>query len=231
MVLPVFLDDVFVGDPLPAALNESRHAINDLVGEVENRIPFPPGAQTGDLLRWDGVQWLTTETRFFEGDGRPDGVFAAPQGSRYIDKLGENGAVEWVKRAGGDTNQGWMCLAGDTGARNVAAQILKRTGTVVTSATLIRVGQTVELHVDITMPTSTASPYKIYDLPAGFRPQYDRYGGMTDNKEGADTGGTLVAASGAVNIYNPVAGKRDRYSGTWLTKDAWPALLPGDPKA
>lgn len=231
MALPEPLDTVFVGDPLPAALNEERQAINSLTGEVGNRIPFPPGAAFGDLLRWNGSAWETTETRFLEGEGRPDGQVAAPVGSRYIDKLGAQGAVEWVKRAGGDTNTGWICLAGDTGKRNIAAQILTRTGTAVHSAFLIRSGQIVQMYVDLTMPTNTASPYKIYDIPAGFRPVADLYGGLLDNKEGADTGGTLVSNAGIVNIYGPVAGKRDRYHGTWATRDAWPTALPGSEAA
>lgn len=228
MALPEPLDPVFVGDPLPAALNEERQAINSLTGEVEERIPFPTGAAFGDLLRWNGVSWETTETRFLEGEGRPDGQVAAPIGSRYIDKLGAQGAVEWVKRAGTpDSAVGWICLAGDTGDRVVTAQILKRTGTTVQEAHLQRSGQIVHFYLDITMPTSTASPYLVYNLPVGFRPVHNIYGGLNDNKEGADTGGTVVAADGVVNIYNPVAGKRDRYHGIWPTQDAWPSSLPG----
>lgn len=228
MALPEPLaTDLAVGDPLPAALNEERTAINLIVDEVEDRIPFPSGAAFGDLLRWNGSAWETTETRFLEGEGRPDGQVAAPVGSRYIDKVGAQGAVEWVKRSGGSTNVGWICLAGDTDKRDISANILTRTNTIVHSAFIMRSGQIVQLYVDITMPTNTASPYKIYDIPSGFRPVADLYGGLLDNKEGADTGGTRVAAAGDVNIYGIVAGKRDRYHGTWVTRDAWPSALPG----
>lgn len=222
------LDPVSSGDPHVPAHNSERDAINQLEVEVDSKIPLPSGAATGDLLRWDGTEWLTTETRFFEGNGRPDGNIAAPVGSRYIDKVGAQGAVEWVKRAGGDTAFGWICLAGDTGKRNIAADILLRTGTLVNSAFLIRSGQVVQMYVDLKMPSViTPDPYTIYNLPAGFRPVADIFGGLLDNKEGADTGGTLVAAAGAVNIYKIVAGKTDRYHGTWATRDAWPEILPG----
>lgn len=220
------LEPVYVGDSLPGALNEERDAINELAVGLETKISLPSGAAVGDLLRWDGIEWLTTETRFFEGDGRPDGVVAGPVGSRYIDKTGAQGAVEWVKRSGGDTNTGWICLAGDTGPRNVAAQTIPGNGTVL-SAILIRSGQVVEFHIYLTMPSNKPSPYLAYTLPTGFRPQYNRYGGLTDNKEGADTGGTLVASDGRILFYNPVATKSDRYSGNWLTADAWPTALPG----
>lgn len=229
MALPESTADVFVGDPLPQALNEDRDNLEYLDAEVEKRIPFPTGAAFGDLLRWNGDSWETTETRFLEGEGRPDGVVAAPIGSRYIDKLGAQGAVEWVKRANADTNTGWICLAGDTGDRNISADIIKRTGVTVHSAHLQRSGQVCHFYLDLTMPSAgnLGSPYKVFDLPVGFRPVHDIYGGLTDNKEGADTGGTLVAANGVINIYGPVAGKRDRYHGIWPTQDAWPAALPG----
>lgn len=227
MVLPNPLDPVFVGDPLPAALNEERDAINTLDGAVDDRIPFPTGAMFGDLLRWNGDSWETTETRFLEGSGRPDGKVGAPVGSRYIDKDGLQGAVEWVKRSGADTNTGWICLAGDTGDRDISADIIKRTNTTVNNAHLQRSGQIVHFYLDITMPTNEASPYKVYDLPVGFRPVHGIYGGLTDNKEGADTGGTLVSSDGTVNIYKIVSGKRDRYHGIWPTQDAWPNALPG----
>lgn len=223
------LQPVSEGDPHVPAHNSERDAINSLEVSVQSRIPFPTGAFTGDLLRYDGVNWVTTETRFFEGEGRPDGVFAAPVGSRYIDKLGQQGAVEWVKRAGADSNQGWMCIAGDTGPRNVAEMVDKRVNGTIYNAVLIRVGQVVEFHIDIKMPTNVTSPYLLLTLPSGFCPQYDRYGGISDNKEGADTGGTLVAADGRVQIFVPVSAKRDRYSGNWLTSNAWPTSLPGLP--
>lgn len=102
------LSPVSSGDPHVPAHNSERDAINALEQNVASRIPFPPGAATGDLLRWDGVRWLTTETRFFEGEGDPNGVVAAPVGSRYVDKLATNGAVEWVKAYDGDANTGWV---------------------------------------------------------------------------------------------------------------------------
>lgn len=221
------LDPVFVGDDLPGALNEERTAINQLQTDMDGKISMPPGAQYGDQLWWDGDQWLTTETRFIEGTGRPEGQISAPVGSRYTDKNGAQGAVEWVKRAGGIGNTGWICLAGDTGDRDVTAGIIKRTGVTIASAHLQRSGQIVHFYVDITMGNGVTSPYKIYGLPAGFCPVHDIYGGLTDNKEGADTGGTLVAADGTINIYGPVAGKRDRYHGIWPTQQSWPATLPG----
>jgi hypothetical protein len=225
MVLSEPLQPKFVGDPLPAALNEERDAINLLDEAVEERIPFPTGAATGDLLRWDGTAWVTTETRFLEGEGRPEGQVAAPVGSRYIDKTGEAGGVEWVK-AIGDTNTGWITMAGDTGMRNVASMVNKRTTAVVDAALLRRIGNTVSLYLDLTMPNNENSPWDVLTLPVGFRPDSTRYGLMQDNREGAATG-TSVTSSGVVNLYLIQKTKRDRFNGVWTTDDPWPAAFPG----
>lgn len=220
------LDPVFVGDPLPAALNEERQAINNVNVELDTKIPKPSGAMTGDLLRFDGVNWVTTETRFLEGDGRPDGKVAAPVGSRYIDKVGAQGAVEWVKRAGGDTNTGWICLAGDTGLRNIANLVDIGNGTVHT-ALVSRVGSVVDMMLDITMPSNRPEHWQPFTSLAGFGPGYDRFAGLQDNNERAAGSGTRVDADGGVMIYAIVGGKRDRFTGSWTTREPWPSVLPG----
>lgn len=220
------LDPVSSGDPHVPAHNAERTAINDLEVAVGDRIPFPPGAATGDLLRWDGTAWVTTETRFFEGEGRPDGVFAAPVGSRYIDKTAEQGAVEWVKRSGGDSNVGWLVLAGDTGWRNIASLATVPGGATVHSARVRRLGHVVDMFFDLTMPTANGT-WTLFNAMTGFGPGYSLYAGLHDNNELASTGGTLVDSDGGVFIYKTLAGKRDRFHGTWLTSDPWPTVLPG----
>lgn len=227
MALPEPLDTVFVGDPLPAALNEERDAINNLVPEIEARIPHPAGAAYGDLLRWNGVFWETTETRFLEGDGRPDGVVAGPIGTRYIDKTGAQGAVEWVKRAGtSDSNTGWICLAGDTGWREITALVNKRTTATVHVARIRRIGVVVDLYLDLTMPNNETSPWDVLQLPVGYRTGITRFGLMQDNKEGA-AASTAVLEDGTVNLYSIVKTRRDRFNGSWTTSDPWPTSYPG----
>lgn len=226
MALPEPLDPVFVGDPLPAALNEERQAVNDLTQEVQTKISLPTGAAFGDLLRWNGSAWETTETRFLEGNGRPDGQVAAPIGSRYIDKMGAQGAVEWVKRAGGDTNTGWTCLAGDTGLRNIANLIDIGNGTVY-NALVSRVGHVIDMHLDILTPSNRTSTWQLFASLAGFAPGYSRWAALQDFRESASTAGTLLQADGGVTIYGVVGNKRDRFAGTWTTRDPWPSVLPG----
>src|ERR1044072_1845282 len=211
MVLPNPLVPVFVGDPLPAALNEERDAINLLDTAVEERIEIPTGAMTGDLLRFNGIKWVTTDTRFLEGNGRPDGQVAAPVGSRYIDKVAAQGAVEWVKRGGGDNNTGWICLAGDTGSRNIGGLVNKRSTAVVTDAILRRIGVVCELYLYLTMPNNEDSPWDVLQLPTGFRPNGDRFGMLQDNREGAAKS-TAILSNGTVNLYSIVKNVRDRWN-------------------
>ena len=223
------LEPVSTQDLHVPAHNEEREAINQLNEIMKTRIGLPPSAAYGDLLWFDGTNWMTTETRFLEGSGRPETKVAGPVGSRYVNKNPDDGGVLWVKTSGGDSTTGWVCVAGNTGLRDIKNQIALRNTGVANVAYLSRVGNTVELYVDMKMPNNTSSPYTIYTLPLGFRPQHNLHGGLTDNKEGADTGGTAVLTNGSVYIYNPVAGKSDRYRGTWQTVEAWPANLPGSP--
>lgn len=217
---------VYVGESLPGALNETREVVNQHDVVLDTKIDKPGGTATGNLLVHDGVTWTPTETRFFEGTVRPEGNFAAPVGSRYINKNGSQGAVEWVKRTGGDSNTGWMVLAGDTGTRNVSAQVSKGNNGVVHECRLQRVGHVVDFYIDMTIPGNASNPYLFYTMPPGFTPTGNRYGGLQDNKELASNG-TAVFGNGNAQLYSPVGGKRDRWSGTWITNDAWPTSLPG----
>jgi len=106
------LPPVTTGDPHPGAHNAERTEMNAMNSRIDAKIPKPSGAQTGDLLIWDGTAWVTTETRFFEGNGNPNNVVAAPVGSRYINKTAIKSDVEWVKSSGGTGNTGWTTSVG-----------------------------------------------------------------------------------------------------------------------
>lgn len=231
MALPEPLNPVFVGDDLPEALNAERTAINQLAEETGDRVPFPTGAETGDLMRFDGIRWVTTDTRFFEGEGDPNGQIAAPVGSRYVDKLATGGIVEWTKTLGED-NQGWTVAGANlaprfTGRRNLASKINTPAGSAVNAAFVQRYGNVVDMYLDLTMPTAAMNPWELFTSLPGFAPGYNRWGAFIDNKEQA-ANGSLVLANGGVNLYATVSKKRDRFSATWITADAWPvgAQLP-----
>lgn len=222
------LDPVSTGYPHVAAHNEERDAINDLQDGLETKIDRPSVPQVGSMIIYNGTAWVKSVTRLFEGTGQPEGVVAAPVGSRYVDTGAAEGAVEWLKVRGVDANDntGWMLLAGDTGWRNVSSSIDKRTNGVVNAAYIRRVNQHVDLYFDLKMPTNTASPYVIMTLPVGFRPDFMRYGALQDNNEAA-VSSTSINAAGVVSLITPVAAKTDRFNGSYTTKEAWPASLPG----
>lgn len=221
------LNPVASRDPHVPAHNAERDAINRLESDMADKIDLPNGAATGDLLVFNGVSWVTTDTRFFEGSGRPDGKFAAPVGSRYIDKNATQGAVEWVKRSG-EGNTGWLCIAGDTGIRDISADLNVPAGAVVHVAYIQRIGMVVDMYFDLTMPNGAPNPWNLYPGVAGFGPGYARHAGLQDNSEAAASG-THIGANASVHIYKTVKGKRDRFAGTWLTREPWPGTLPGKP--
>lgn len=219
------LDPVYVGDPLPAALNEEREAINALDEAVSERISKPAGAATGDGLLFDGSDWVSTITRLFEGAGPPNGTVAAPVGSRYVDTLGTRGAVEWVKQSGGAGNTGWLCLTGNTGRRNVAGLVDIGNGTVHV-ALITRVGSVCDLFLDFTMPSNKTSTWTAISALPGFGPGYYRIGAMHAYSGATPVKGNVEADGGI--IFSSVTGAvRERYTATWLTQDEWPAALPG----
>lgn len=220
------LPHVSQGDPHAPAHNAERDAINDLKDGLDRKISLPTGAQTGDLLRWDGTAWLTTETRLFEGHGDPNGHFAAPIGSRYVDMDATNGVVEWIKTGGAETNAGWTVAGAGlatkyTGRRDISGLIAKTAGSNVYNAHVQRYGNVVDMFLDVKMPTAAQDPWTLFSALPGFGPGYDRYGALTDNKEAASNG-NRVDADGGVFLYATVSGKRDRYAGTWITNDPWP---------
>ena len=96
----------------------------------------------------------------------------------------------------------------------------------VNAAHLSRENYVVECYFDLKMPSSITSPYTLLTLPVGFRPPFDRYGGLQDNNESA-AASTLVSAAGLCQLFTIVSGKSDRWQGTWITRDPWPNALPG----
>ncbi len=211
-----------------SAHNAERENINANEVSIQTKITKPVNPQVGDMLRFNGTSWVSSITRLFEGVGQPEGVVAAPIGSRYIDTTASSGAVEWLKVSGVNSNDntGWFLLFGDTGWRNVSTMVDKRGSAIVNSALLRRVGDVVDLYLDLKTPTNTTSPWMVLTLPSGFLPGFSRYGALQDNNEAAATS-TLVSSAGIVNLYGIVSAKTDRFSGLWTTKNPWPTVLPG----
>lgn len=114
------LDPVAQGDPHVPVHNEERDAINALRVDVDKKINSPAlGLGLGAMLRWDGDNWVPSKTRLFEGTGSPEGVIAAPVGSRYVDATAAGGNAEWFKMSG-EGNTGWNPLNTGIGWTNIS---------------------------------------------------------------------------------------------------------------
>lgn len=227
------LTPVTTGDPHVSAHNAEREAINLLAEDVETKMDLPTTPLVGQLIRWNGTSWQPSVTRLFEGEGDPNGKVAAPVGSRYVDLKPGQPAVEWTKSTGTATsNTGWTRPGVlRTDFLNISALVDTRGTAVVYTAVLARWGEVVDLYLDLKMPTNTTSPWLVLTLPVGFRPPVLRHGGIQDNNEAASVS-TSVGSDGKVQLYTLTSGKRDRYTGTWLTREAWPATpYPGTPLA
>lgn len=220
------LEHVSTDDPHVAAHNEERDAINDLQEEMVLKIQKPAVPQVGDLLRYDGSNWVSSASRLFEGNGQPQGVVAAPIGSTYIQLDGTTGAVRWLKAAGVDENDntGWILEIGDTGWRNVLASVALPSGAAKYVANLRRINNLVQVYFDLDTPAAGSS-WNVMTLPVGFRPRFTMYGALTDNNEAAAKS-TYVNSAGVVNL-SIITNKRDRFNGMWFTEDPWPGALPG----
>jgi hypothetical protein len=218
---------VSTNDPHVAAHNEERDAINELQDDLGTKLDLPSNPLTGEMLRYDGLKWARTTARYFEGEGSPEGVIAAPVGSRYVDKNATGGAIEWIKRFGlATSNTGWILSAySDTGWRNVLGMLQKPSGSVGYTAMIRRVGMMVDAYFDLETPNANGN-WDFLTLPDGFRPTFSRYGALQDNKENAATS-TYVSAAGLCRLTTIKGSWRDRFNGTWMTTDNWPAVLPG----
>lgn len=122
----------------------------------------------------------------------------------------------------------WRTVYGDTGLRNVSSMITDPgvAASPLPIARLRRYGNTVEFYVDAKWSAAPASPFKLIDLPVGFRPSQSKYAVCwVHGVPGALR--TVYDGVAAVNVYSAGANVQDRMSGMWMTSDAWPATLPG----
>lgn len=224
----VDLAPVQTGDPHVAAHNAERTAINDLTDVVDGKMPLPKNPLVGQHIRWNGTSWQPSVTRYFEGEGDPNGQVAAPIGSRYVDLTPNSPAVEWLKATGTSTsNTGWVRPGVyDSGFRNISALVQTRGTATVYTAMLARYGNVVDLYLDLKVPTDLTSPWVALTLPIGFRPPFTRWGALNEDV-GTMAGSMNIGLDGTVNFLTLSSAKRDRFAGTWITRDPVPTELPG----
>ena len=177
----------------------------------------------GDIPIYASGVWTPARNPHRSGTGSPEGVVAAPVGTRYTDTASTTGALEWIKRSGSGTT-GWGVSVGDTGWR----QVTPASGTG-GSIYLKRDGSRVAFIVSAFRPGATGTNL-LLELPAGFRPRF------TTPMWADETNGTpravyaLHYAPYRLEIRNiGTVGAYVYASGIWDASDPWPATLPGTP--
>lgn len=184
------------------------------------------------------------------GTGMPNGKVTAPVGTTYVDTAVTSGALKWIKRRGND-NQGWEVLTGDTGWRtlNIVSKLgasylkVRRKNDTVTYqfgglswgwfGVVRRGGSGYQ-------PQGSDKERNCYILglggvPVGFRSESSLIGGIYNDK-GTPYGTWYLGGYGDSNMLrfqftDPVPTDKDigdiRVSSiSYLTSEAWPAVLP-----
>lgn len=191
------------------------------------RAPLASPTFTGTVTIPSGLV-LGTVTHT-EGIGSPQSVVTAPVGSTYIDTAATTGAIKWIK-ASGSGNTGWKVEYGDTGRRNLSAEVLSNSWTVASGGFFLRrVGAIVQLL--LYADKASASADTVYTLPTGFRPDVAGAGSIdatVPTSASDDYAYGYISNSGTVVLYRArMTGSQAYWSQTFVTADAWPSTLPG----
>lgn len=184
------------------------------------------------------------------GTGMPNGKVTAPVGTTYVDTAVTSGALKWIKRQGSG-NQGWEVLTGDTGWRtlNIKSKLgnsylkIRRKNDVVTYQFgglswgwfgVIRRGG-VGYEAQGSDKERNCYILGLGGIPVGFRSESSLIGGIYNDK-GTPYGTWYLGGYGDSNMLrfqftDPVPTDRDigdiRVSSiSYLTSEAWPAVLP-----
>lgn len=184
------------------------------------------------------------------GTGMPNGKVTAPVGTTYVDTAVTSGALKWIKRQG-NGNQGWEVLTGDTGWRtlNIKSKLgnsylkIRRKNDVVTYQFgglswgwfgVIRRGG-VGYEAQGSDKERNCYILGLGGVPVGFRSEGSLIGNIYNDK-GVSYGTWYLGGSGDSNMLrfqftDPVPTDRDigdiRVSSiSYLTSEAWPAVLP-----
>ena len=184
------------------------------------------------------------------GTGMPNGKVTAPVGTTYVDKAVTSGALKWIKRQG-NGNQGWEVLTGDTGWRtlNIKSKLgnsylkIRRKNDVVTYQFgglswgwfgVIRRGG-VGYEAQGSDKERNCYILGLGGVPVGFRSESSLIGGIYNDK-GTPYGTWYLGGYGDSNMLrfqftDPVPTDKDigdiRVSSiSYLTSEAWPAVLP-----
>lgn len=203
--------------------------------EVDLRVPPAVDAvlTTADIPGQVAIALAAQAGKIVQGTGSPEGIVTAAPGTLYVDTAATLGASVW-RKASGTAKTGWTVMYGDTGWRNITSLSTTPDWTAVAIA-VRRLGEMVTLQGRLTRVTagSRAALSKVFDIPTGFRGRdYVPHGVGQSNQANK----LLIASSGqttsdfSLNGEGTwVAGEIVSFEATFMSRDPWPASLPGTP--
>lgn len=184
---------------------------------------------TGTPHNSPSVKYLEQRTdtmwdRDIVGTGSPEGVYAAPVGTKFTDTAATNGALVWVK-ATGTGSTGWRVQNGDTGWRNVSASLVNGWAGEVY---LRRIGSTVFQRIEGLNPSAATSATYLTGAPSGFQADQANARNHRSLVHTAAATPVLRRTTDANAIQGFTAGDGSYYGDlTYTTAAAWPSTLPG----
>lgn len=176
-----------------------------------------------------GDSAVTASTVEIRGTGSPYGVVTPPAaGTYYTDTAGTNGAWRWI--ATGTTRESWVVVHGDTGRRNVSADVV---GLSSGNVYVRRVNNWVTVDADDAQWGNLTSGNPIIPLTKGFGLAPEYLGAMFAlagaGTAGANQGLSRIDKSGGLRFSDAGRSLWLRDTRTWSTLQSWPATLPGVP--
>lgn len=181
----------------------------------------------GNELRLENsrLTFGASDVAILAGNGMPNGKVLAPVGSTYIDRDATNGAIRWIKKAGGNSVNGWAVDYGDTDWRNITPNPLPA-NIDKTDCKIRRVNDVVEVAIGYTNVINAAETVYTNSLPLGFRPAQNVFvTGISTGPGTSRTGGVAIDGT-RIRWQSTVGNWRTAYA-RYTTDDAWPATLPG----
>ena len=159
------------------------------------------------------------------GPGSPESVVTAPVGSIWFQTDSTVGVTHW-RKASGTGNTGWVVMSGDTGWRDVSADLTNGwTGTL----QIRRINDVVHLR-GWSMANAAATNIGYYALPTpGWRPASNTVAGTAYSTTNATIAYNVIGSTSACRM--PYTGSWASHVFTtnlsWIPNEAWPTSLPG----
>ena len=175
----------------------------------------------GDFATRDYVNQKVSSVTL-TGTGFPEGNVAAPVGAVYTDSAATNGAIRWIKTRGTGST-GWEVEWGDTGWRNITADLMNGWNT--GGVHIRRVGRLVQFRAYL-LDGRDATSGTFVQFPTGFGNRGSGwYLPLTQGDTLVVTGARNAVLTSGKLYFN--GGYHT--SSSVIVSDSWPTTLPGTP--